>query len=234
MSVDLAEEVMRNLQQEMIGAVDLDFNPETAMIDEEKYANHRRIYQKIKPEWREEDRAAVDQIKAAAEAVADDLFGAALSILDSLKSRARQPVLTTTGKIQHDDHGRFVWERDDFGQILEDWDRVAARDIEQALMQLNEVLIATSPEVKERFLETVYAKYVMQDLWHEAYESVLQGTNPQREAVANRKTKDERYNYLFRFWIYTHVNSIESEIRETVRLLERIGYRRSKEGTKWN
>jgi len=230
---DIAAQAVLDLQQEMLDSVSDDFDPETEETKDVKYERYRLTHTKLKPEWRPEDKSAVEQLKSAAELVVNDIFGASFAILDELYSSVRVPVLTKYETPALDAKNRIIWQRDESGEYLEDWRKLDGYDIERALVRLQNLRLETSQRVQELFLETLMAKYSLQDEWHAAYEAPVQGTNPQREAVANRRAKNDRYNYLFRFWIYSNASVFEREIKDTSRLLERIRQWRVTESNRW-
>lgn len=230
---DIATQAVLDLQEEMINSVAEDFDPEDGTTKDVRYERYRLTHTKLKPEWRPEDKSAVEQLKAAADLVVSDIFGASFAILDELFCSVRVPVLTKYDVPAKDPGGRIIWQRTPAGDYIEDWRKLDGYDIERALVRLQNLRIETSKRVQNLFLETMFAKNTLQDEWHAAYEAPVQGTNPQREAVANRRSKDDRYNYLFRFWIYSNASVFEREIKDTSRLLERIRQWRVTESNRW-
>jgi hypothetical protein len=219
---DIAIDVVKRVQNDMKKEIEAQFVPESESIQDEKYSKYRLLYEKIKPEWKEEDRAALAQLKESATAVYSDIFEDAFAILDRLYSAARVPMRNSRGKPVKDENGRIVWDTDEWGSPKEDWNSLSSNDIDAALIKLQEQKFTITLRVRELFLETVFAKQSLQDDWHDSYQSMLEGTNPMREAVANRKTKDEKWMYFFRYYIWHYASGFNDELDKTINLLSRI------------
>jgi hypothetical protein len=230
---DPVQQQVDDLEREMAQDVDGDISAEDQTIQEQRYARHRLVQNKVKPDWKQDDRLVIDQLKSAAEMVVADLYGASFQLLDEIYTSVRTARVNKHGQVITDKDGRPVWERNPDGTYVEDWKSLDGYDIERTLLKLQELKIVTSQRVQELFLETAYARYVYQDEYHAAFESPVQGTNPQREAVANRKARDDRYNYLYRYWIYSNAQVFEREIKEVARLFERIRQWRISEHNRW-
>lgn len=229
---DPASEIIQQMQNDTRKEIEAEFVPESESIMDEKWKAYR-YYEKIKPEWKQEDSQALTQLKAAAERTYSDIFSESFGIIDNLYESIRVPRVNEYGITQLDKKGRIVWELDDFNQPREDWSSLNGQDIEKTLIKIQQLKFIIAPRVKELFLETVFAKMSMQDDWHESYEKPLQGTNPVREAVANRNTRDGKYLYFFRYYVWTMVESFEKELTNTQRLLERIRSWRINENREW-
>ncbi len=192
-----------------------------------RFSMHSKLQQ---PQWSSDDALAVSRIQTMAHNTAEEIFERMGVVLDRLYSKARQAKRDENGKVMRNSKGRVVWERDEFGEITDDWTTVPNSEIESALMKLQEVKMFVSPKVKELFLEALFAKTSHKDDWYDEYQSVSSGTAVVREAKANQKTISGRYNHIFRYWLWSYAESIERELNATMALLGRLRSWRTKDG----
>lgn len=179
------------------------------------------IFATIKPDWNHEDKQAVDQIKRHAGQMVNQAFGEVFDIVDALYLQARVPALDHNGSVIRV-NDRVIWDRDDEGAVIEDWDRVSERDIDRSLMKLQQLKFNVAAKVNELFMEAYLAKNLHKDEWLAAYEGPKSGTATIRDAVANRQTLDSKYNSIFRYWMYSSASTFQKEMEALVVLLGRL------------
>jgi hypothetical protein len=223
-----ADNLVRQMQKDEIKALEADQVPEDESIQDEKWSHLRLLSEKIKPEWKQADRYALEQLKAAAQEVTAELYDEALDLLDKFYASVRIPQRGVAGHILKDYDGRPIWTVDEFGQPKEDWSNISSEEIDKTLIKLQETEFTTKLRVKELFLEAVFAKKSLEDEWHETFEQSVEGTTPIREARANRQTKDAKWMYFYRYYIWSMADTFENEINKTMDLLKRIRDWRSK------
>lgn len=184
----------------------------------------KALLRKLKPEWSPKDRAALEQIRAAAQAQTQDIFAGAMVALDQLYQSVRTPRLSPVGTPLKDSQGRTLWEVDGFGRPVSDWSLLDGYAIEQCLLDISEIKLLASQRVTQLKQEALFAKYGYDDAHFSSYEGVVEGTVGDRNAAANRKTIDEKYNYWLRYYLYDMANVFLEELKAVERLLTNIRY----------
>lgn len=219
--VDNAADVMARVRKQQ--EVELSDKPDQNPAPETFTESSNRLLRKLKPEWGKADRNALAQVRAAANAQIQDTFGAAMEALDGLYRSVRVPKLNPMGRPMTE-AGRVIWETDEHSRPVTDWSRLDGSDIETCLLTLVEVKLVASQRVTQLKQEALLAKYTFDDSHFSAYESVVEGTVGDRNAVANRKTIDEKYNYWLRYYLYDMANAFLEELKSVERLLTNLRY----------
>lgn len=214
---DIAGDVLRRTQQEMIA----DATPNTKLGTD--------LFTKLKPDWQPEDKNALIQIRAASNANIAAIFSGAMETLDTFYNTVRVPQLSSSGKPLTDDKGRVVWEKDEHGRTKTDWSKLEGYDLETALLDLSEVKIFAGQQVHQLYQEAIFAKYAYEDAHFEAYESVVEGTVGDRNAAANRKTQDFKYNAWMRYYLWDLSKAFMDEVEGIVKLLTNMRFWHIKE-----
>jgi hypothetical protein len=209
--IDLAADVVRRIQAE--AARDL-AEGITPTIDEAPEEVHPQLalFKKIEFSWKEEDKNAISQLRAAAEVVFEDLFSESIAALDRFYSsiRVRDP----------ERHNRFL--KTETGAYEEDWSQLSGQDLIKAVFDLQREKVYISQKLSNLFLEASFAKQVSTDVYYEAYRKLMEGTVGDRTAYANQQSKVDRYAAFFRYWIWHSANSFQVQIDGTVRVLEKM------------
>lgn len=217
MAGDRIQQIQNEIKDSLIG----DFDPESEEV-KEVITVYQQLYQKIRYDWRSEDKNALSQLRAAADKVLGYTFRDVVRILDNFYETFRVPELNSAGLPILDDKKRWVWKKNELGQYIEDFSQVNGQDIEKALFDLQRTKVEISQATSQLYLEAVFAHYVMKDEYHDKYESLLEGTVGDRTARANRETKESKYFSFFRYYLWQRASTFEKEITELMRLLERI------------
>lgn len=173
------------------------------------------IFTKISFNWRPEDRAILDRIQSASDGLVEDTFGEAIAAIDRLYEQLRVPETVWHGGheiVCRDSDGRVVWKRNEAGKIIEQWDQLTGPDIEMTIADLLRLKLVIAPQVTRLLNEAIYAKHVAADAYDEAWGTVVQGTQGDRTAKANRASRTDRYHAHFRYVLYSTANCLLKEI----------------------
>ena len=170
--------------------------------------------------YRPKDKMMIEQLKAGADAAFLELFDDALVVLDDFYLSVREPRMSG-GSVVKDNRGRIVWQVDDHGNPIQNWDKLTGQDFETALFRLQEVKMYLARPLNELLLGAMFSKHVHDDAWSDAYSSVVEGTIGDREARANREARTDKYAAFFRFWLWSSGDAFMKEINSFQRLLER-------------
>lgn len=209
--VDLAADVVRRIQEEAAKELAKGFEP---TLDEAPEEVHPRLtlFRKIEFSWKEEDKNAIAQLRAAAEAVFENLFSGSVEALDKFYSSIRK----------HDPNrpGRFL--KTETGAYEEDWSQLSGQDLIKAIFDLQREKVYISTKLSNLFLEASFAKQVSTDVYYEAYRKLMEGTVGDRTAYANQQSKVDRYAAFFRYWIWHSASAFQKELDGTVKVLEKM------------
>lgn len=193
---DLAQMTAESLQRNHVLAIvdkQIEIDPTGPFIKE-----GTSMFSKIRFSWRTEDRLVLEQIKGAAQAVFDEQFSDAITLLDDFSSKVRGP------------DGR------------ENWDKLTGDEIEAMLFSLAGIRFAIMPQINELLLDAIYAKHIADDAYSDAWGQVIDGTQGDKSAAAGRNSREDKYHSFFRFYIYSVADTFVKELDKFTRLLERV------------
>jgi len=225
---DLAAEAAIELQNEHMdkfledGKV-VNFGDEDDVMTREK---RRGPFAKLTFRWRPSDELLLEQIRAGASVAFAELFADAIKIIDNLYSAIRVPSATSEGIVRHDENGRIIWETDERGEIIHNWDQLTGQDVEEALVQISRLKLVASPRVNNLLMEALLAKRIHQEKRDDEYVAMIDGTIDDKNAKANRKSREDNYHAFFRFWLWSQGDVFLKELGNFQRVLERIRDRR--------
>ena len=208
---DLAAEVIKRIQDEAKRDLNAGFIPVVEDAPEEVHPR-LALYRKIEFSWREEDKNAIAQLRAAATVVFEDLFAGSVAALDKFYSSIRV--------MDPDRPGRYLKTED--GAYEEDWTRLSGQDLIKAIFDLQREKVFIGQKLSNLFLEASFAKQLSTDVYYEAYRRLMEGTVGDRTAYANQQSKVDRYAAFFRYWIWHSANAFQRSIDDSIRVLEKM------------
>ena len=217
---DLAESVSVQFTDEVFAPLTDNVLNEGEVLDSDE---RNSLFSKIRFSWRAEDRAILDRIKISANDLVEETFGEAIATIDRLYEQLRVPETKKYGDsevVLRDSTGRVVWPRNEAGKIIEQWDQLTGQDIEMTIADLLRLKLLIAPEVNHLLNDAIYAKHVAADAYDDAWGTVVQGTQGDRTAKANRASKVDRYHAHFRYVLYSTANTL---MREVVVFISRLG-----------
>jgi|SRR3954470_17163226 hypothetical protein len=180
------------------------------------------LFTKIQLRFKDHDQAALDQIRAAARTAINETFAGLLSAIDEFYMSFRKAKTNDYGVIVLDNRNRVVFATDEQGRYVDDFSCLSGQDVEIALLKIHRDKVDAVAKVKELFQEALFAKHIYDDAWHERYEALLEGTIKDREARADRDTKQFKYHAYFTYFVYCLADGMFDEIKDLARILERI------------
>lgn len=194
--------------------------PEGLSIAEGKEREYRKFLEEgIRYEPRQEEANIISRIEKEVEKMMGDLFGWADEALEEFYASVRVPVLDDKG-IPVLEEGQFVWEKDDWGRPKEDWSKLNGQDVETAIMVLQRVINKATDEVSRFYAMTMLAEQIQDDAYYEGYRKPVEGTVRDREAAGRRASYDERYHYLYLYWVWKRLSSKLESLKQTKKDLE--------------
>lgn len=180
------------------------------------------VFSRVKFEWRDSDRMILEQIRAAAQRTFNEAFSGTIEVLDRLYEAIRVPEVNAEGVVKTDSDGRPVWQTDEKGNYLENWDSLTGQDIETCLFDLARIRLYVAPQIAELLLEAMFAKHIHRDIHDDAYLGPVQGTVADRTAKANRTARQDDYQAFYRYWLWFQGDTFLKELTNTQKMLERL------------
>lgn len=219
---DLGDEMADKLLKEQLAVVNED--------KDESESEERRVlglekaglFSRLEFKWKSDDRLILDRIRMACNTVTAREYQVIQKTLDDLYEGIRVPELNKQGNPVMDDKGRLVWKRDENGRLLEDWSRLDGMDLEVAIFHLQKSRIELAARTNELLQEAIFAKHIFNDEYYEGYRSLVEGTQGDRTAQANRATREEKYFSFYRFCLWQSADTLLKEIVGLQRVMERI------------
>lgn len=218
---DLAERIAQQITTEMSAPV----QEAAAITEEAALLDGNKLFAKIKFSWSPEDRAILERIRIAGDAVFEQAFTDAITVMDDFYMTLRVPEQRDVGGnrvVVTGADNRPEWKRDELGHIIEDWEQLTGQDIEYTLASLERIRFVVAPEVNKLMLEAVYARHRAQDTFDDTWGSMMDGTQGDRHARSNRESRQDRYHAFFRFHVYSVAKTFLDEITNFTRLLENV------------
>lgn len=219
---DLGDEMAEKLRKEQMSIVEEDTKE---MESEEKRVvglEKAGLFSKLEFKWKAEDQLILDRIRAACNTVTMNEYRALQRTLDELYENIRVPELTPNGFPLTDEKGRFVWKRHENGRLVEDWSRMDGMDLEVSIFNLQRSRVELATRTNELLQEAIFAKHIFNDEYYEGYRSLVEGTQGDRTAQANRSTREEKYFSFYRFCLWQSADVLLKEISNLQRVMERI------------
>lgn len=220
---DFAEAVAQKMTTDVSAPVQ-----EAAAITEEAALQaDNSLFTKIHFSWKAEDKAILERIRIAAEAMFQEAFASTITIIDDFYMQLRVPEYREVGDqvvVVRDAEGRPVWKKNDVGHYIESWDQLTGQDVEQTLADLARLRLSLAPRVNQLFLDALYARHVASDAYDDAWFSMMEGTQGDRSARSNRESRPDRYGAYFRFYLHSVADTFMKEITAFTKLLENIRY----------
>ena len=208
---DIAADVVRGIQEEAARQLRDGILPEPEEAPEEVHPQ-LSLFKKIEFSWREEDKNAIKQLRAAADKVFASTFAGSIEVLENFYSTIRVRDASRPGRFLKTETGAYV----------EDWSQISGQDLIKAIFDLQREKVHTSQTLSNLFLEASFAKQVSTDVYYEAYRKLMEGTVGDRTAYANQQSKVDRYAAFFRYWIWHSASAFQRDIDGTMRTLEKM------------
>jgi hypothetical protein len=216
---DLAESVAKKMVTDTAAPV----VEASAIAEEAALQAENALFTKIKFSWRPEDRAILERIRISADAMFEEAFAAAITVIDRFYEALRVP-RQREGVVVTAADGRTVWETDERGNPIERWDQLTGQDVEYTLVNLERLKFSLSPQVNQLMLEALYARHVAGDVYDEEWTSIMDGTQGDKTAKSNRESRVDRYHAYFRFYLYSTAKTFFDEVNAFIKHLENIRY----------
>lgn len=193
-------------------SLDLPPDPDESLDSDRGYIFANRI----RFAWKHDDEELLERIRKSADHLFAELFADAVETIDRLYASMRIPRYVGPD-------GRTVWETDDQGRPIERIDQLTGQDMDQAILDLERIVLTITPEVNQLRLEALFAQNAAKDAFDDAFPP--SGLADDRTARANRSSRQDRWSAYWRYYIYSTANVFYQEVKQFIRRLENVRYR---------
>ena len=198
-------------------------------FDESALASQTTFFSKIKFNWKPEDRSIMERIESSASSVFIELFSDVVTVIDDFYAAMRVPETTPNGMTVIGPDRRPVWKRDEDGRFIERLDQLTGQDIDQAILELERLLLTVTPRVNRLMLDAVAVHHIQKDAFDEAWFSVVEGTQGDRTARANQRSREDRWFAFFKYYVYSDAQAFHGEVNAFLKRLENVRFRQTRE-----
>jgi hypothetical protein len=143
-------------------------------------------FQRMRIEWKGEDRPIVDRVKAVVESKLYTEFADAYALIYEVFELVRNE----TG---HDAAGNPIWERDTAGNFVEDFSKLTLKQKEHFMFALTTRLFLWQQQAADAWGEAMFAKAQWEERFSIGYDAGKGGTIEGRTAKGRIDAREERY-----------------------------------------
>ena len=201
---------------------DLD-QPIEVEIDVEDPRLRVPAFSRMRVNWNSDDFMVVMQARRSLDTVMSQRFPDAYMLLAEIQDLVRIPLLDDGGTPREED-GTPLWERDQYGMIVEDFSRMTRSQIQDFIGRITTRLVAWEQISQDIWMEAMMAKGQFEERFARTYEDAPRrgSRNPTVDdckAHANAEAADERY---FAIYATTLSRRAESLVKSMDRLVMRL------------
>ncbi len=194
----------------------------------DRSVNFRRPgFSRMRTSWTSEDAAQLGVIESRAEEIIQEHFQGAFNALEKLWRQVRRPRADPeTGEILLDQHGRTLWETDEYGDVIEDWRGLDDRTAEMALFTITTHLVEWEQRAATLHARAMYSKVQWEERFAEGFLRLpgaqISGkpTVDDRTQFGNKFAVEERYFAVFQSAISRKADALIRSIVRIEKLLE--------------
>lgn len=232
---DLAIVLADEFQEKWLASLDEDMLQKLDEVENLRAEKRKSIFTKMDFRWRPADRVLLEHVRISGEMTLGELYQEAFRVMDGFYAEMRVPVTQIVDGQQVavlDDHRRQVFEKDDFGNYVENIEQLTGQDIEKAILDMGRVRFIVSRLHAQLLSEAILARSLYDDRREEGYASLVEGTQGDRNAKASRDARRDKFKAYFHWHLYQLSNAFLIEINSFVRTLDRMVDRRAWTGSR--
>lgn len=180
-------------------------------------------FARMKTAWNPEEQEIVDIAKDVVEQELLKRFSDVYQVLFRLYTIVRTPVVDAHGEVRKDEYGFPIWQLDETGSPIEDWNLLGEKDKEQFLHTITTRMFTWEQRSDDMWGDAMFAKAIWEERFSDAFTGTpkVDGRRPteaDRTQHAQGKARDDRY-----FAIFMSLRSKKAQ--SLVRSMERIAMR---------
>lgn len=177
-------------------------------------------FSRMRTDWNPDDQIVLQRAKMAAEDRLLKEFPDAYRILAHIYDLVRQPETDPrTGEVLKDIHGWTVWKKDEYGNFIEDWNALGAKERDTLLFTISTRLFEWEQLSADAWGEAMFAKGQWEETFSIGFDAPMSGTVQDREAAGRIHSADERY---FAILLTFYSRKAEALVRTMSRLADRL------------
>ncbi len=159
---------------------------EVSVPDDEAKKWRTPGFQRMRVEWKGEDRPIVDRVKAVVESKLYTEFSDAYALVYEIFELVRT-------QIGVDARQEPVWERDGAGNFVEDFNKLTLKQKEHFMFALTTRLFLWQQQAADAWGEAMFAKAQWEERFSIGYDENRSGTIEGRTAKGRIDAREERY-----------------------------------------
>lgn len=174
-----------------------------------------RAFQRMRTDWHSEDADTIRKVQR----IADDRLFENFSDAFAIRFEMFNIVRSTNGEV--DEFGVPVWEQNDDGTYVEDWNKLTSRDRERFIYQIITRMADWEQKAADAWGEALFAKAQWQEAFSTGFDTFTEtkATEKAREARANRMAADARYLAVYKS-VYS--KKVDALIKSLDRICQRL------------
>jgi hypothetical protein len=200
------EKVITDLSKENEQLVDI------KLPDEESVKWRTPGFQRMRIEWRGEDRVIVDRVKSVVETRIQREFEDAYRLLFDIYETVREQETDEHGQFIKDGFGHPVWKRDHNGQYVENFNALGIKEKERLMFSLTTSLFFWQQLAADAWGEAMFAKAAWEERFSIGYDTPRSGTIDDRTAKGRLDAREERYFAVMMSWYSRKADSLVSSM----------------------
>lgn len=181
------------------------------------------LFSRMRTEWRGEDRKAVDLVRHKAQMEIYKEFRDVYGIIIDIYMTVRIPKVTPDGEPVFDEFGvEPEWERDGFGKIIEDWNKLGFKDREKAILEISTVML----DVEQRAANMWGLSQIAKAQWEDDFVAGFldsKGTNDVRTNTGKRQAREARYFAIYQSWVSRKADALTRSLERLCQRLKDLG-----------
>lgn len=211
-----AERCLRDVQEEQN-------RPEVETDFEREREFGAGLFSRMRTDWRGEDREAVDLVRHKAQMEIYREFRDVYGIIIDIYMTVRIPKVTPDGEPVFDEFGvEPEWERDGFGKIIEDWNKLGFKDREKAILEISTVMLDVEQRAANMWGLSQIAKAQWEDDFVDGFLN-SKGTNDVRTSTGKRQAREARYFAIYQSWVSRKADALARSLERLCQRLKDLG-----------
>lgn len=185
---------------------------------EEHFERHMRYVP------RKSEADVLRKLEDTVESLIENLFANSTAALERFYLSVRKPVLARDNEsgeiLAKRVNGKVEYEKDEFGQFIEDWKNIDGYELEGLILTLQKVIIDVDDTVSKLYGRAMMAERVAKDEYYEKYREPIDGTKDDRAAFATVATRDSKWFFIYQYLLWNRLQDKLNVLKETKKSLE--------------
>ncbi len=154
-----ADRIMREESEEADKTLEVDLHDDRT----QEFTTHRE--NRLRYDWSDDVREEIHGIHSVVERLLLETFGSAYQIMNELYEIVREPSVGKGGEIQTDIYGFTIWERNEYGNYIEDYSKLGMKEVKDLLFKITTRLFQWEQDAARIHGDAMYAKA----LWERSF-----------------------------------------------------------------